>query len=421
MKNDRKLKILHILDHSLPLHSGYTFRSRNIFRMQKKMGWAPVVLTSSKHEENIRQEKMSNGANCGMAIIDEVPYYRTGALPSSRVPIIPDLRVITTLASRLKEVSGIEKPDVLHAHSPILNAIPALWVGRKLNIPVVYEIRAFWEDAAVDHGTYGADSWKYKLVRSIETKVCEYVDAVAVICNGLKEDLVTRGISAGKISIVPNGVNLDDFRHREADVRYVEDWNLRGKKVIGFIGSFYRYEGLNLLIDAFADLASKRTDIVLLLVGGGEMEGELREKIRGYDLGSRVIMPGRISHESIPRIYPLIDVLVYPRYSMRLTELVTPLKPLESMAMGKAVVASDIGGHRELIRNNVTGYLFRPADVSALSEGIRKVLDDPRLRGDLEKQALEWVRQERSWERSTEVYGNLYSTIVKQHLRPAPG
>ncbi|MDL2124141.1 MAG: glycosyltransferase [Deltaproteobacteria bacterium] len=161
------------------------------------------------------------------------------------------------LGRRIQEVAHREKPDIIHAHSPVLNAIPALWAGRKLGIPIVYEIRAFWEDAAVDHGTYSEGSWKYKLTKFVETWVCRRSDQVAVLCNGLKNDLAKREISSQKITPVFNGINPDDFRPCPPDEGLKKEWNLSGKKVIGFIGSFYRYEGLDLLINAFSHLISQ--------------------------------------------------------------------------------------------------------------------------------------------------------------------
>ena len=105
---------------------------------------------------------------------------------------------MAALASRIFALAKQEQPHVLHAHSPILNAVPALWVSRRLGIPMVYEMRALWEDAAVDHRTYGEKSWKYKLVRGVETWICRRADHVAVLCDGLQNDLVQRGIPTGK-------------------------------------------------------------------------------------------------------------------------------------------------------------------------------------------------------------------------------
>lgn len=407
--NKVSLKILHILDHSLPLQSGYTFRSQNIFRAQRKRGWEPVALTSPKHEESWK------GQWHKFETIDGFRYYRTGSVSRNRVPLEAEIRLMAALGRGIREIVEVEKPGILHAHSPILNAIPALWAGRKQGIPMVYEIRAFWEDAAVDHGTYSQGSWKYKLVKAIETWVCRKADQVAVLCSGLRDDLVKRGISPDKLTVVRNGVNLDDFDSREPDHEYREAWGLTDKKVIGFIGSFYRYEGLDLLLDAFAGLSRSRSDVVLLLIGGGEMEEELKTHIKKLHLEGKAVLPGRIPHERIPGVYGLIDILAYPRNSIRLTELVTPLKPLEAMAMGKALVASDIGGHRELIQHSQTGLLFPAGDVEALKEAFEILLNHNDFRQRLGTQAAARVHQEHPWDRTTAAYAQVYGRALRKN------
>jgi PEP-CTERM/exosortase A-associated glycosyltransferase len=411
------MKILHILDHSLPLHSGYTFRSHNIFQAQRNRGWHPVIVTSPKHEESWK------GVWEPQEQINGFRYYRTGPISNNCIPFKVELQLMRALGRRIQEVAHQEKPDIIHAHSPVLNVIPALWAGRKLRIPVVYEIRAFWEDAAVDHGTYAEGSWKYNLTKSIETWVCKRADQVAVLCNGLKNDLAKRGISSQKITPVFNGINPDDFKPCPPDEGLKKEWNLSGKKVIGFIGSFYRYEGLDLLINAFSRLASHHPSlpassppsIVLLLVGGGEMENELKAQIKRLRLEGKVIMPGRIPHDRIPGVYALIDILAYPRYSMRLTELVTPLKPLEAMAMGKALVASNVGGHKELIQHNKTSLLFSAGNETALAEALKRILDDDSLRKNLEFKGSAWVREHHTWKKTTSVYEDIYRKAFRCH------
>ena len=138
------MKILHILDHSLPLHSGYTFRSQNIFKAQQQMGYTPVILTSPKHEESLKKNTPEKEQ------INGFTYYRTGPTARSPLPVVSELALMRALYQRIIQVADREHPDIIHAHSPVLNAIPAIRAARKRNIPAVYEIRAFWEDAAVD-------------------------------------------------------------------------------------------------------------------------------------------------------------------------------------------------------------------------------------------------------------------------------
>jgi PEP-CTERM/exosortase A-associated glycosyltransferase len=405
------LRILHVLDHSLPLHSGYTFRSMSILQAQMKRGWQVAVLTSPKHQESWK------GKWERKETLEGVSHFRTPLTVSSRVPGYYETRLISALSHRIHEVASTYKPDIIHAHSPVLNAMAAIKAGRRLRIPVVYEIRAFWEDAAVDHGTYAEDSLKYRIVRMLETRASRKASQLIVICEGLRSDLVQRGLPAEKISVVRNGINLEEFKESPKDEELTQRFCLNQKKVIGFLGSFYRYEGLDLLIDAFALAAKNNRDFNLLLAGGGETEQELKEKVKQLGLEGRVHFPGRIAHERMPGIYAAVDVLAYPRYSMRLTELVTPLKPLEAMAMGKAVVASDVGGHRELIRNGETGILFPAGNASALASCLENVLADQELRKRLVEQGRDYVRKAHPWEKTTAVYETVYSKALSQFGR----
>jgi PEP-CTERM/exosortase A-associated glycosyltransferase len=383
--------VLHVVDHSLPLHSGYAFRSLNILREQRSRGWQPCVVTSSKQ----------------------------GIYGKHSVPILDEMACMRALQRRVLDAANVEPPTVIHAHSPILNAFPALRVGKYLKVPVVYEIRALWEDAAVDHGSYGQDSYKYRLVRFLETIVCNRAAAVIVLSSGLQRDLVERGIPSEKMAVVGNGVNLNQFGPEVVDGSFRKQWRLERKRVVGFIGSFYRYEGLDLLIDAAARLCSRWPTLAVVLVGGGEMEAELKKRADDLGLGGRVIMPGRVPHHEIASIYASMDVLVYPRRSMRLTELVTPLKPLEAMAMGKPVIASDVGGHRELITHNETGLLFQPASVPALVDRLDQILSSEELRSKLSRQAVAWVRRKRSWKTLSDTYAKVYSKVVGNGKREA--
>ena len=405
------LKVLHVLDHSLPLHAGYSFRTASILHAQRKQGLEPVAVTSPKHEESWKKETPP------VETIDGLRYYRTGAVPKSPVPLAYEMKLMGALERRIREVATIERADLIHAHSPILCAVPALRVGRVLGLPVVYEVRAFWEDAAVDHGTDRAGSVRYRAVRGVETWACKSADRVVVICDGMKQDLVGRGIPADKIDISWNAIDPGSFQPGEPDRAFAREHGLEGKRVLGFLGSFYGYEGLELLVSAMGAFRSRREDLRLLLVGGGPREEALRDQIRREGLEQVVVMPGRIAKERIPGLYGLVDILVYPRYSTRLTELVTPLKPLEAMAMGKPLVASDIGGHRELIQDRRTGLLFSPGSVSSLVSAVETVLDDEALRADLVREARAWVEAHRTWDVTTAVYRNVYARARSRSAR----
>lgn len=398
------LRILHVLDHSIPLHSGYAFRTLSILREQRRMGWDTFHLTSPKHTAGSGDEEE----------IDGWKFYRTPARPPAkvRVPGVSEIALMRRLERRLETVTRRVAPDILHAHSPVLNAIPALRVGQRLGIPVVYEVRAFWEDAAVDHGTTTEASVRYRLARRLETSALRKAHHVFTICEGLRRDIVERGIPESKVSVIPNAVDLDSFTAGAApDAGLQGRLNLDRCRVIGFIGSFYAYEGLDLLLDALPRLLAACPDIRILLVGGGPQEAALKEQALRLGVMEKVIFCGRVPHREIGRYYDLVDVLAYPRRSMRLTELVTPLKPLEAMAQGRLLVASDVGGHRELISDGRTGMLFRAGSVESLVEVVLGLLADERRWALLRNAGRAFVEAERNWRSSVARYGPIYNRV----------
>ena len=183
--------------------------------------------------------------------------------------------------------------------------------------------------------------------------------------------------------------------------------------MIGFIGSFYAYEGLPLLIEACAQLFKKDDDIRLLLVGGGPDEPIIKQKIDELGLQDKIVLTGRVPHSDVQDYYNLVDIFVYPRYAMRLTELVTPLKPLEAMAQGQLVVASDVGGHKELIKHGNNGFLFKADNVDSLVETVLNVFDSKDEWETIRQQGREYVEQERNWPASVANYQKVYPSILR--------
>jgi PEP-CTERM/exosortase A-associated glycosyltransferase len=398
------MKILHILDHSIPLHSGYTFRTAAILREQRRLGWETYHLTSPKHLNPQGEEET----------VDGLHFYRTLYTPR-RIPGLGEWWLIDALARRLEAVAREIRPDVLHAHSPALNGMAALRVGRRLGIPVVYEVRAFWEDAAVDHGTSRENGLRYRLTRGMETHVFKRVAHITTICDGLRRDIIARGIPASRVTVIPNAVDIERFRWGgEADRELRSSLGLDGCRVLGFIGSFYAYEGLNLLLDAYPRIREHAPDVRVLLVGGGVQEKRLKAQAERLGIGSQVVFAGRVPHDRVQDYYTLVDLLVYPRLSMRLTELVTPLKPLESMAQGRLLVASNVGGHRELIRHGETGWLFRAGDPDALAEVVLHTLSHPEQWEAVRAAGRRFVETERNWAASVARYRRVYGVDDKE-------
>ncbi len=404
------MKILHILDHSIPLQSGYSFRTRAILEQQRKLGWETAHVTSTKHTAD----------SPGEEIVDGLHFYRTQ--PSgrllARMPILNQFEVLSTLSRRLDWVIKQEKPDILHAHSPCLNGLAALKAGKKNNIPVVYECRAFWEDAAVDHGTSREGGVRYRLTHALETRVFRQAGAVTTICEGLKRDISNRGIPIDNITVIPNAVDIERFTGDEAqNAEITAALDLKGKSILGFIGSFYAYEGLKLLVRALPAILAQAPRTRLLLVGGGPQEDEIKQLVSQLELGDAVKLTGRVPHSEVSDYYNLVDIFVYPRLSMRLTNLVTPLKPLEAMAQGKLVLASDVGGHKELISDDKNGRLFRAGSSKSLAEAVLDLLEHKEQWSILKENGRRYVEEERNWPVSVSNYAKVYKQLLQEAVR----
>lgn len=408
-------RILHILDHSLPLHSGYCFRTRAIMKSQIASGLHVAGVTG------VRQDQHGFEAAAPLEQADGLDFFRTLADVNGPSPV-REWREISVFADRIADVVQEWQPDVLHAHSPVLNGLAALRLAQKAGLPLLYEIRAFWEDASVGNGTGREGSPRYWLTRQLENHVVNSADAVAVICEGLKSDLVSRGVAKQKITVSPNGVDMKLFGNPpEPDEALRNDLGLSGKSVLGFIGSFYDYEGLDDLVAAMPLLQNMCPEAHLLLVGGGPMEEALKQQVESSTAASAITFTGRVPHEDVERYYGLMDVMVYPRKSMRLTELVTPLKPLEAMAQGRIVAASDVGGHRELIEDGVTGTLFPAGSPEKIAEKLANLLQNRAQWPQTIEAARKFVEADRNWSSNILRYNPVYQRLIahKSYKRAA--
>ncbi|WP_150290506.1 TIGR04063 family PEP-CTERM/XrtA system glycosyltransferase [Sphingobium estronivorans] len=401
-------RILHVLDHSLPMQSGYTFRTRAILRAQKARGWEVRGITGHRHSAEGPLEE----------IVDGLHFHRTPGESGGGNPLLREWRDISAHADAIESLVRQWRPDVIHAHSPVLNAIAAQKVAKRHGIPMIYEIRAFWEDAAVGNGTGTEGSPRYWLTRRLETHAVRAADAVAVICEGLRGDLVARGVDADKIIVSPNGVDMEQFGTPvPRDPALTKKLGLEGADVVGFIGSFYDYEGLDDLIAALPKLVRARPRAKLLLVGGGPCEQALRDQAMASPFADHIVFVGRVPHDQVEDYYAQVDILAYPRKAMRLTDLVTPLKPLEAMAQGRLVAASGVGGHCELIEHGVTGTLFAPDNPPAMAAALARMFEDRSFWDERRAVARAFVERERNWSSNILRYEPVYQRLLAHPRR----
>lgn len=401
-------RVLHILDHSHPLLSGYSVRSHSLVTAQERIGFEPQVLTGPLHQlEDVAATD---------TVIDSVAHWRT-CLPNgfSRsvlgrgTPILREMVLVRLLRLRILEVLERQPFDVIHAHSPALCGLAGLRAARSRGLPFVYEIRAFWEDAAVDQKKTELQSPRYQASRQLEGYVARHADAVVGIGRHILEELRERGLDPKRLFHVPNGVDTKRFIPSPRDAELAAQLGLTNEPVLGFIGSLYRYEGIAWLVRASAKLRREGVFFQILIVGHGEDLPEIQAAIQETGAQCYVHVAGQVPHGQIQRYYSLMDVMVYPRRRVRLTELTTPLKPLEAMAQAKAVLASDVGGIRELVEPEQPCLLFRADDIDDFCRRARQLICDECFRRDMGEKARQMTLREKDWNVLARRYETVYS------------
>ena len=393
--------MLHVLHHSLPVVDGYSLRSNYILTNQASQGMEVSALTSAQHPSETAADVIN-----GITIARTPPYHGSG------LPIWRERQLMTALYRELQRAVLHFRPQIIHAHSPVLVGFPALRAARAFGLPLVYEVRDLWENASVDRGRFTEGSVWYRLARAFETRVLRGADAVVTICESLRNALAPRVSAPDMLFVVPNGVDTTAFAPGQPDEHLRSRWNLIGKEVVGYVGTFQPYEGLDLLIGALPALVRERPQLHLMIVGGGDGEASLREWVKAGSLESRVTFTGRVPHDQVREAYALADVLVYPRRLTRTTALTTPLKPLEAMAMGRAVVVSDVPAMRELVQPGVTGDVFRAGDADDVTKTCVKLLADPEMRRRRGDAARAWVVREREWSHNVRGYSTIYTRLA---------
>ncbi len=409
------MKALHILHRSVPGTHGYAIRSKEIVSNLKAKGVEPLVVTSpSQAPLGILDSEHSE-------IIDGVRYFRScGKLVEPTIEV-KDGKYVRATVRVLQNVNLLKmairiakkyKPDVIHAHSPFTCGLIGDVVSFLTGIPTIYEMRGIWEDQHTSRYGMATTSLRYRGVRTLETLALKNADMCFPLSEALKVEIISRGIDADKIVVVPNGVDTKKFAPGPPSKELVDSYDLEGKLAIGYIGTFFNYEGLDLLAQAFETLALKFPTLSLLLVGDGELMPKLKDFAAKSAYSDRIIFTGRIKNDLISDYYKLFDLLVLPRRDAREANLVTPLKPLEIMSMAKPLVASDVGGHKEIVTDGVNGVLFHSGQVEDLVQKCEALISNQSYRLELGKRSRTWVENNRDWSLLIDRYVRVYQKLA---------
>lgn len=418
------MKVLHVLDYSLrSRQAGYTIRSKYIFDTQNKIGLEPIVATRFKDTHLIDSKFLVEEE-----YLDGVLYLNdmTQAAQDLHFQSL-DVRQIRNSAALHREglqrlfqnhisrVVEIHRPEVIHVASPAQNALISADVGHKYNLPVIYEVRGLWHETGVVTGTLDTSSKEYQYRHFLFVEAMKRADLIITLAETMKEEFVREGIPEDKIFIVPNGVDVSKFKPRPYPTHLAERLGFgSGHVTIGHIGSIRKLEGLRWLLKAGKILLSRHPHIKILIVGGGDEVQPLQRLATELGLDSVVHFTGQVPHEDVFDYYALIDIFVIPRVRSRVTELVTPIKPYEAMAMGKAVIVSDVAALREIIDDGTTGSICNADDPEDLAQKCAALIENTQLRAKIGHRARRWISQHRDWQQVVANYEPIYKHAIQE-------
>jgi len=406
--------------HSTPAYNtnGYSVRTKGVASGLREAGTDVVVVGRAGYPWDTKSDVPTRARFRHEVEVDGVPYVH---LPGSSLARLPVDRWVLECADAFVREARLQRPSLIQAASNFRVGLAALIAARRLGIPFVYEVRGLWEITEASDKPGWDETERFALQASLETQVAGEADAVLAITSQTRDELVRRGVPADRVTVAPNAVTPRDFLPLPKDVAYAAKLDVRTDvPVVGFAGSMVPYEGLATLVDAAALLRDRGADFQVVIAGSGSAAAPLREQVTRLDLAQQVRLVGRVPGAEMPRLLSLFDVMPCPRLSLPVTEMVSPLKPLEAMSSAKAVVLSDVAPHRDMAGDHHERALLFPAgDATALADVLQRLVDDPDLRADLGRNGRLWCLDERTWEGLAQTVRAAHRTADRRHAEDA--
>ncbi|QDJ50980.1 glycosyltransferase [Bordetella hinzii] len=402
-------RVLNILAFSLPYTSvGYATRSHGLAIGIRNAGWEVRPYTRPGFPYDFKSELEGQDLP-PQDDIDGVPYRRIFDFSRKGMN---EVEYMLAAIKHYEHVIRAEAPEIVHAASNYVTALPALIAARRLGVPFVYEVRGFWEVTRSSRDDSFEHTAKYRYMQLFEGLTARHADHVITITTAMKEELMARGVSESNVSIAYNSVDPTRFVPRKAKRELADALGIpQGLPVIGYVGSFVDYEGLDDLVTACAGLQQAGRDFRLLLVGDGAVFESLRQQVEASGLQDKTIITGRVPHDLVEDYYSLIDIAPFPRKPWDVCELVSPLKPYEAMALEKAVVVSGTRALKEIVADGENGLIFAKGDVNDLKCKLELLLSNSSQRASLGRDARLWISRERSWDVAGQVCGQVYARV----------
>ena len=412
--------ILHLQKESVPyVDNGSTVRSRNTVQAQRAAGLEPVVVTSLGHPRCAGVDVVP-----ARETIDGVVYHRLDLGAGYPCDAPADLALLDQ-ARLTARIALEERPALIHANSGQRGfdaAIVGLALREHIGIPTIYEVRSFQEASWAIDPERAESAELYRRRLAAEIRAMQSVDAVVTIADTMRDEIVSRGIPAERVHVIPNAVDAAMFAPRPSNPELRQRYGLDdGRTVIGYVSTLdHPREGHEVLLEATARLLRAGRQVRCLIVGGGRRQGDLETLADRLGIRRHVSFSGAVPHDRIADMYALIDIFVVPRLDDMAARFVTPLKPFEAMAAGRPLVVADLPALAEIVAPESRGLTFRPGDPDALAATVGRLLDDPELRRTIGERGRDWVERERSWERNAARYVDLYARVVAASSAAAP-
>lgn len=401
-------RILYCLHQSVPhTTNGYSTRAHGIASGLQDFGWKVYATTRSGFPYDVGGKDLNKGYHeCN---VGNITYTAVAGWSLNKTPLDQYLAQVADHFFREAQTKGAE---IIVAASNHITALPALVAARRLGLPFVYEVRGLWEITQASVEPQWDNSERFKVMRHLETQVASEADFLITLTSELADELVDRGVDRRKIAIVPNAADTEIFQPCEPSPAIQDKLRLEsGVPVIGYAGSAVAYEGLDLLLEALANLTRKSIDYIFILVGDGKVLEFIKAQAKTLGIEQQCRFVGRVPFDEIPVYLSCMDIMPIPRLSSKVTEMVSPLKPLEAMAMGKTVVLSDVSPHKTLAGNNERAYLFEKDNATALTNVLMFLIENPEKRLQAGQAASKWIRKERTWKAVTNAYNKVLSGV----------
>jgi len=415
-KYEPSSKVFYLLHNSLPYNSGgYATRTHGLLTGIKKLeGYVPAGFSRpgypTDHKKYISQALPS--VIPPVDVVDDIEYYR--ANQATRKSSLTLEEYVEVFAGELERHGREQRVRLIHAASNYPNGLAASLAARRLGVPSVYEVRGLWEVTRMSRQKHWEHSDYCKFMAKMEAEACRHADHVITITEALKELMVERGVERSKISVVPNCVHVDLFTPTEKrDAELVAELNIAPSDVvIGYIGSVVNYEGLYDLLRAGRKLLDDgTTNFKMLIVGDGAVLEGLKGLAASLNLTRNVIFTGRVPHSTVNRYYSLVDITPFPREPFMVCEIVSPLKPFEALACGKAVVVSSCAALTEIIEDGANGIVFKKGEYEDLASKLNLLINDRNLRKSLGEAGRDWVMKHRDWSNSARIVQSIYNKL----------